>query len=166
MRLFVAINFNNETRSALLALRDDLRSKSIRGNFSTPENIHLTLVFLGECDRMETAAVKSAMDGIAFQPFIIEIDRIGLFRRGGGSIWWAGARKSEQLIDLQRALTNRLISSGFALDTRKYSPHITLGREVLTDAIPRRIPPFGETVTRIELMKSERIDGKLTYTAI
>ena len=52
------------------------------------------------------------------------------------------------------------------MDGRKYNPHITLGREVVTDVSPWRIEPFGETVTSVELMKSERIDGKLTYTAI
>ncbi len=52
------------------------------------------------------------------------------------------------------------------MDGRKYSPHITLGREVVTDAAPWQIEPFGETVTGIDLMKSERIGGKLTYTAI
>ena len=48
MRLFVAINFNNETRSRLLDLRDELRGKSQRGNFTAPENLHLTLAFIGE----------------------------------------------------------------------------------------------------------------------
>jgi hypothetical protein len=38
MRLFIAINFNSDTRRGLLALRDDLRFRSERGNFSLPEN--------------------------------------------------------------------------------------------------------------------------------
>ena len=59
-----------------------------------------------------------------------------------------------------------LYISGFEMDGRKYHPHITLGREVLTDAAPWMVEPFGETVTSIELLKSERINGKLTYTAI
>ena len=47
-----------------------------------------------------------------------------------------------------------------------YSLPITIGREVVMKAEPWQTPPFGETVTKIELMKSERINGKLTYTAI
>ena len=50
MRLFIAINFNTETCTQLLALRDELRIESQRGSFTAPENLHLTLVFLGECD--------------------------------------------------------------------------------------------------------------------
>jgi 2'-5' RNA ligase len=62
MRLFVAINFNDDTRSRLLALGEEIRSHSVRGNFSAPENLHLTLAFLGECDPQQTAAAKAAID--------------------------------------------------------------------------------------------------------
>lgn len=172
MRLFIAINFNNETRAQLIALRDELRSCLKCGNFTPDENLHLTLAFLGECDAKQTSTVKAAMDAIRFEPFNIEIDRIGRFKRDGdrrsapGDLWWAGVQSSKALIEMQSALTDNLIGAGFTLEKRKYSPHITLGREVITDAEPRRIEPFGETITGIDLMKSERIGGKLTYTSI
>jgi len=166
MRLFIAVNFNDATRSRLLALRDELRSRSERGNFSLPENLHLTLAFLGECDAKQTAAVKSVMDAAVFEPFDVLIERAGRFKRDGGDVWWAGLRGSKPLSELQRELTNGLIAAGFALDKREYNPHITLGRKVMTETVPWQFEPFGETVTSIELMKSERINGKLTYTAI
>jgi len=166
MRLFIALNFTAETKSRLLALRDDLRTQSQRGNFSQPENLHLTLAFLGECDARQTAAAKQAMAAVNFAPPEIIIDRVGRFRRDGGDIWWAGVKETPALMALQRDLTERLRAAGFALEQRKYSPHITLGREILTDAAPWAIEPFGETVPRVELMKSERVQGKLTYTTI
>ena len=177
MRLFIAINFNDKTLSSLLALRDGLRSHSEAGSFSLPENLHLTLAFLGECDGKQGAAAKTAMDSLCFAPFELRIWHIGCFGGGrpgnrgsqqgrGGAIWWAGAEESKPLLELQRELTDKLISAGFILDTRKYSPHITLGRQVVTAEAPRRIEAFGETVRRIDLMKSERVNGKLTYTAI
>ena len=166
MRLFIAINFNSGTKAGLISLRDDLRACSKRGNFSVPENLHLTLVFLGECDVKQAAAVKTAMDAVVSGPFYISIEQIGRFRAGGGDIWWAGANGGKELLELQRDLTGMLTEAGFKLEKRKYSPHITLGREVVTDKSPRELEPFGETVSSIELMKSERISGKLTYTAI
>jgi 2'-5' RNA ligase len=166
MRLFIAINFNPDTRSRLLALRDELRSRSERGNFSLPENLHLTLAFLGECTPKQSSDAKAAIDPISFAPFDIIIDRVGRFKRDGGDIWWASGEPPVRLISLQRDLTDKLISAGFSLDKRKYSPHITLGREVVTDASPWSVEPFGETVCKIDLMKSKRIAGKLTYTAI
>jgi 2'-5' RNA ligase len=166
MRLFVAFNFIDNTRAQLIALRDELRSRSTRGNFTVTENLHLTLAFLGECDAKQTAAAKTAMDAIGFEPFNLAIENVGRFKRDGGDIWWAGAQASKPLTDLQSRLTDNLIAAGFTLDKRKYSPHITLGREVVTDTQPWTVEPFGETITRFELMKSERINGKLTYTAI
>jgi len=126
----------------------------------------MTLAFLGECDQKQAAAAKAAMDETRFEPFAVSIDAVGRFRRDGGDIWWAGAKEDKALADLQRGLTNRLTAAGLAVDTRKYSPHITLGREVVTGAAPRALEPFGETVAAIDLMKSERIRGQLVYTAI
>jgi len=168
MRLFIAINLNDETRSNLLALRDELSSRAERGSFSLPENMHLTLAFLGECSPKQASLAKTAIGALSFEPFQMLIERFGNFGRGGreGAIWWAGVRESEPLRSIQRELTDRLTEAGFTLDRRKFSPHITLGRQVVTDTAPRRIEPFGETVSKIDLMKSERIDGKLTYTQI
>jgi len=166
MRLFIAINFNSDTRTQLLAMRDDLRSRSERGNFSLPENLHLTLAFLGECTAKQVSDAKAVMDLVSFDPFDIHIERVGQFKRNTGDIWWAGVRGNRSLLNLQRGLTSKLIAAGFTLDRREYNPHITLGREIVTDAIPWQIEPFGETVTAIELMKSERIAGKLTYKSI
>ena len=166
MRLFIALNFNDSTRSGLLALRDRLRAGARRGNYSHDANLHLTLAFLGECDEVQTAAVKSIMDALHFEPPEVTIERVGRFRRDGGDIWWAGVRKTRPLLDLQGAITELLNAAGFTLDRRDYNPHITLGREVATTAPPWEITPFGETVNCVDLMKSERVGGKLTYTAI
>ena len=166
MRLFIAINFSGETVNRLASLRDELRSRSRRGNFSLPENLHLTLVFLGECDKKQSTAAKAAMDELSLSPMEILIERVGRFRRDGGDIWWAGVRENRALLNLQHELTEKLLAAGFDLDRRRYSPHITLGRSVETDASPWNVTPFGETVPNIELMNSERVKGILTYTAI
>ena len=167
MRLFVAVNFSDETKSRLAALRDELRAKSAGGNFSADENLHLTLAFLGECDAKQLSAAKNALDSLSAPPAIdICVDRIGRFSRNGGDIWWAGVAENAALDALQQDLANKLISAGFNLESRKYSPHVTLAREVATDAKPWRITPFGESVNSAGLMKSERIRGKLTYTAV
>jgi len=167
MRLFIAINLNNATKDSLVDLRDDLKSLSERGNFTFRENLHITLAFLGECDAKQAAAAKAAMDSLSLRPFDVRIERIGRFMAGQGeATWWAGVSVGETLSALNLELADRLEAAGFLIDKRKFSPHITLGRRVVTDAVPRRVGPFVETVKKIDLMKSERIDGKLTYTAI
>jgi len=227
MRLFIAINLDDKTKSALLALRDELRSRSEYGSFTQPENLHLTLAFLGECSAEQAAAAEAAMDMVNFGRFDLVIDRVGRFggnrgttnrvgqfggNRGttnrdgrfgskhgnstpekpqgfagrgaaterasfsptGGNeraqsaatTWWAGLRESKTLLELQRDLTGKLSGAGFVLESRRFSPHITIGRRVETGAAPWSIEPFGETVGKIDLMLSERIDGRLTYTEI
>ena len=166
MRLFTAINFSPGTCLRLTLLQDELRAKSARGNFTSPENIHLTLVFLGECGGAQLAAAKAALDAVHFEPFSIEVDRVGCFARGESNIWWAGVRESRPLLNLQSQLINKLAIEGFALDSRRYSPHITLGRKVEGNIAGWWVEPFGETVSSIELMRSERLQGKLTYTQI
>ena len=64
MRLFIAINLNKETKNKLLALYDELRNSSVRGKFSLPENLHVTLAFLGECDYKQADEIKVVMDSI------------------------------------------------------------------------------------------------------
>ena len=166
MRLFIAINFNAETKNRLLALCDELRGVSSRGRFSLPENLHLTLAFLGDCDARQTAVVKAVMDSVVFQAFDFIIDCIGRYKRDGGDLWWAGVRENQNLTELHKNLTAGLLENGIVCDKRKFNPHITLGREIITKMQPRQVEPFGEMVTKIELMKSERIGGKLIYTAI
>jgi 2'-5' RNA ligase len=130
MRLFVAINFNDGTRSRLLSQRNELRSKSQGGNFSLPENLHLTLAFIGEVSPKKIDRIKAVLDTVDFAPFDATIERLGTFSRG--TLWWAGLREDRSLMDLQREIEHKLALCGFEMDGRKYSPHITLGREVVT----------------------------------
>jgi 2'-5' RNA ligase len=164
MRLFIAINFNSETLARFLSLRDELRSRSVRGNFSAPENLHLTLVFIGDISPKKLGKIEAILETVEFEPFDVTVERLGTFSHG--TLWWAGLRKDQPLMDLQHEIEYKLALCGFEMDGRRYKPHITLGREVVTDAAPWRIEPFGEQVRKIDLMKSERINGKLTYTVI
>jgi 2'-5' RNA ligase len=65
-------------------------------------------------------------------------------------------------------LRKELISNGFKIDDKKFSPHITLGREILLK--DNSVWDFkinaAEKVNKISLMKSERINGKLVYTEV
>jgi 2'-5' RNA ligase len=77
------------------------------------------------------------------------------------------------LTRLQKELVKELKVEGFYdLDDHEYRPHLTLGRRVTTvrefdeKSFAAEIPVLQTDVTRLSLMKSERIGGKLTYTEI
>ena len=67
MRLFIAINFDPETKRKLLEVQHRLRELG-KGNFSREDNLHLTLAFIGEVPMERLEDVKAAMDQVKFPP--------------------------------------------------------------------------------------------------
>jgi 2'-5' RNA ligase len=172
MRLFIAINLNEEIKNYLVTAIHELKKASTGGNFTHYENLHLTLVFLGELNPDRVGEIKSAMNRTKGGPFRLSISGFGRFRRRGGDIHWAGIEQNQELIGIQKRLAAELENAGFTLEDREYSPHLTLGREVrLSDPTAGIYGTLESekkemTVSRISLMQSERINGKLTYTEI
>lgn len=166
MRLFVAINFNDETRFRLAEIQRKIRSSAPRGRFPDPANFHLTLAFLGECDAKERHAAQNILSSMIFAPFELTFERIGRFERRGGDLWWAGIALTRDLKELQNALSRGLASVGFELDSRPFKPHVTLVRQILEKITITAPQPFSETVRSIELMESTRIDSRLTYVPL
>ena len=167
MRLFLAIELDEATKDKLAQAADALRQCSVRGNFTRRENFHLTLVFLGETDR--AAAVRKAMHEVQMAPFTLCIRGSGVFKRSGGDICWAGVQKDPALMDLYSSLFNALLTQGFRPENRPYTPHLTLGREVVLRKDAGDLPQLAEMhvkVNAITLMRSDRIQGKLTYTPV
>lgn len=166
MRLFIVINFDQHTKRNLLAVQDRLRQLG-EGRFTRPENLHLTLAFLGEVSPHRVAAVQGAMEQTAFAPFTLRFDHTGCFRREGGDIPWVGLAPNQSLQSLQSALCDRLRVAGFRLEERSFTPHITLAREMrFGDKRPKTLleSPFEAPVAAISLMCSQRVDGRLIYT--
>ena len=160
MRLFIAITFSPPIRSALLAAIDTLRRQGA-GNFTWPENLHLTLAFIGETADVE--GVRAGREeGCAGGPFSISLEGVGHF----GDLWWAGLRENPRLEALARRVADSLGRRGFPLEKRPWRPHITLVRRWRGPRPVLPAPRGTMTVRRISLMKSERIQGRLVYTEL
>ena len=91
MRLFVAIKLDPGFVKALTKIQGAMKALGVRGNYSKPENLHITLAFIGEYGDPKKAleAVKS----VKITPFEIALSGVGSF----GSLWWAGLSGSEPL---------------------------------------------------------------------
>jgi len=169
MRLFIAINFSNEIKKRLAAAQDLLKKQAMKGNFTRPENLHLTLIFLGEITQDRLAAVKRSIDSIEGKAFELNTKGLGRFRRGGGDIWWTGIDGSPMLTRIYTTLADSLSDAGFEIEKRAFKPHLTLAREVFLkndETMPGPVDSINIAVGKISLMKSERINGTLTYTEI
>jgi len=166
MRLFSAINPDPATADRLTSLQDTLRGTASRGNYSHPDNLHMTLVFLGEMPNTDVPAAMGAVIDLICKPFTMVVDHVGRDRRRGRELWWAGIIECRELLNLQRTLARRLDARGCQFDRRPFRPHITLAREVETVGLPWPIEPFSWPVTELHLMKSERINNQLVYSSL
>lgn len=170
MRLFIAVNFTPGIKNRLSDVIEELKKKSVKGNFTRVENLHLTIVFIGETTKINL--VKQAMDGISAPAFTLMIKGFGCFPREGGSIYWLGIEKNETLNSIYEELNKELLKNGFSLEKRGFKPHLTIGREVALnkgfnrEEFIKSITPMEMKVDGISLMKSERLGGKLVYTEI
>lgn len=172
MRLFIAIHGDTKTHDELVALQNRIRECAGKGNFTSRDNLHLTLVFLGEIHPSRIPAIKKSMENLVSAPFEIIYHTLGYYRRDGKDLWWVGLRKSKELLDMRRNLVDLLSDEGFSIEKRTYSPHLTLAREVEIREMQDKlllegsVKPFSSQVGSISLMKSERLHGILTYTEV
>lgn len=170
MRLFIAILFSEEIKDKLCDAINVLRASAARGNYTNRDNLHLTLVFIGETNR--TGDIEKAIETVNAEPFTLTVGGVGTFKRNGGDIYWAGVKLSNELLSIYRQLYATLSADGFSLENREYKPHLTLGREVVLPAgvdkkcMEAVCTEMTMPVKAIHLMKSEGMNGKLVYTPI
>ena len=174
MRLFIAVCFSEDVNQHLLKSINQLKSKTT-GNFTKPNNLHMTLVFIGETDRVED--IKSAMDEVCKDqsPYDLTLNHIGRFERGRTSLVWAGGH-SKKLPMIYENLVKILTIKGFEIEKRKFLPHITLGRQIIfqksknkeeTDSFLKTLEfEAADEIDSIILMSSERTDSGLVYRKI
>lgn len=167
MRLFVSIPFEADTREGVIGLTADLRRLGVTGNVTRPENLHLTLAFLGETRRLEQA--KRAVQGCTEAAFSLALPALRVSGGGRNPMLWLAVARSSELSLLQGALAQRLRDEGFSIEQRPFSPHITLVREA---RLPQGFSPSREglpiplRVNAVHLMRSDRVNGTLTYTTV
>ncbi len=160
MRLFVAVCCSSAVRNSLAKVIAALRHQG-SGTFTRPENLHLTLAFIGETDRVDEAkaAVHRAAVGGSFS---LTVEGIGCF----GDLWWAGVREDTRLEQLALGVQQSLREADFPIEERSWWPHITLVRRWRGPRPQVDIPPVSMQVEAVSLMKSEQVEGKTVYMEI
>lgn len=131
IRSFVAIDIDNE--KILNQLRDvqgKLIETSARIKSVKPENIHITIRFLGDIHIEMIDKIHSSMEKVSFTPFDVRIHGIGAFPTSKYvRIVWAGIEDGRKKIEaIFNQLEPQLRVLGFKPDLRGFSPHITISR--------------------------------------
>ena len=94
-----------------------------------PDQMHLTLRFIGDVNSSVFRDVLEALPGVRSEPFSIQLEGLGFFPpRGNPRVVWVGMKKNDALIRLRKKVESVLVNAGLDPEGRKYSPHITLAR--------------------------------------
>lgn len=170
MRLFIAIELPDDIKEKIYESSLLLKQNCLQGSYSSKENYHITLAFLGEVDPGRVADIRKIMDGIDFPSGDITIGKLSCFRRDGGDIWFRSVFVPKSVVKLYYELAERLRDAGFTVDAKKFRAHITLARRVMlaTDADMKscETSDLQCRADSMSLMLSERKEGKLTYTCL
>ncbi len=125
LRLFVAIDLPAEAKEAILGLRNRLQGVKWVG----PEQLHLTLRFIGDVDQALCNSIGENLSGIMAPPFLLTLRGVGYFPpKRDPRILWVGSDKSDALHNLRNLVEKALLLSGLEPEGRSFSPHITIAR--------------------------------------
>ncbi len=129
MRLFTAIDLPEEMLDRLREFLARLRH-SAKLRWSEPENLHVTIKFIGEWPEARIEELKRALTGVRqTSPIDVAVRGVGWFpslRRP--HTFWAGVEAGEPLAALARAAGEAVAAIGVPAETRAYTPHLTLAR--------------------------------------
>lgn len=131
MRAFIAIELSRDLQDKLAALEDKLKTGSPDVKWVEPENIHLTLKFLGDVTQEKIAALKKSLSDLTggFDAFSAEITGLGGFPNlKSPRIIWIGIKNNAMLLTMVKFLEENLEKLGFPKEKRAFSAHLTLGR--------------------------------------
>jgi 2'-5' RNA ligase len=124
-RLFFALWPAPHVQAALSRIPEGL--SRARGRPSHRDDLHVTLVFLGNVAAERLACVEQAAAQLRSEPFELHIDQLGYWS-GSRILWCAPSTTPEPLVQLVRDLRERLKGCGFKPERRHYAVHITLMR--------------------------------------
>lgn len=131
-RTFICFEIDPEVRAALGKIISECKKFREQIRWPKPENIHLTLKFLGDVSARQIEEIAGILEDIsASTPALqITLDRLGAFPnfRTPRILWVGSSNTPEALAGLVADLQERLAPLGFEKQKRIYRPHLTLGR--------------------------------------
>jgi RNA 2',3'-cyclic 3'-phosphodiesterase len=131
MRTFIAIKIKPEKQllTVYSALRKSLELEAV--SWVNPENLHLTLRFLGETSVQQSEEIMHLLDEVAlrFYPFQFNLKEAGFFKsKNQPRVLFFAVENGLMLSQLAAEIGERFVALGFNREERSYNPHLTIGR--------------------------------------
>src|SRR5467141_2348817 len=124
MRLFVALEIPSTVRENLAALLKSLRTVSPQTRWVRPENLHVTLKFIGEVQETKLAAIRSVLAGVrSDQPVTVDFRGLGFFpNEKRPRVFWAGIEASPNLKTLAADIESVVEKLGIPRCLKNFAP--------------------------------------------
>jgi 2'-5' RNA ligase len=183
MRLFIAVPLEDRARTELASAGHSLRRSLGRAaddlRWSSPEQAHLTLHFLGDVGAPNVDVLLAALRApVPEPPFNLTLEGFGAFPPSGAVrvVWMGIAAGAGPLARVHEEIGRRLTSAGFVLEARPFTPHLTLarargGRPGAGGALRRALagvasPRIASRVEAVTLMQSDLSGPRPRYAAL
>jgi 2'-5' RNA ligase len=148
-RLFVAIDPPEEIKTRLSEICYGMPG----AKWLQPEQMHITLKFIGEVDGAVLREAREALATIHVVPFEVTVKGVGFFPpRGDPQMLWAGIDGNDRLVQMRNKIETTLERAGIGREKRKFAPHIGLANVkqtpppkvagYLAEFSLLRLPPF------------------------
>jgi 2'-5' RNA ligase len=132
LRTFVAVEMSPQVRSRAADLVERLRVSQVKATWIKPDNMHLTLKFLGDTPENLIADVAQELTEAARgqQPFTIRVAGAGAFpdTRRPRTVWIGVQEGRQEICELAGRIEAALTRLGIRRERRSYSPHLTIAR--------------------------------------
>lgn len=138
IRSFAAIAMPERIAEAL----DDLQEGLAGAHWTPAENLHLTLVFLGEQPPRALEDFDAALLGLRHPGFELRLSGVDAFGRKDARVVFAGVAPSPPLLALQAKVAVAARQADIAIESRKYAPHVTIARLARGAVRPDRLQAY------------------------
>ncbi len=178
-RAFVAIELDTASAGSIARLIQGLKAKLPDVRWSRPEQLHLTLKFIGEVVNRELpqlcGALRDACSGI--EAFSLELSGLGAFPKNKPPrvVWVAAEDPQGMLGALAERLDERMAVLGVPHENRAFTPHLTLGRVSRGADLQRLQQVMEDTASQVSvrcevdelvLLSSFKEQGQVVYDAL
>ena len=129
MRLFVAIDLDEQIRQKILRFMEGVSGFAPDVRWMKPQALHLTLKFIGEFPEHKLEGLKAALANVRSEPFDLAFSGTGFFPTAKSArVFWIGVHADERLPKLAAVVDDAVAKLGIERETRAYTPHLTLAR--------------------------------------
>ena len=160
MRLFIGIKVDDKGKKKIDNYFKLFYENKVRGNYTKINNLHMTLIFLGEVSSDKVDLLKEIIGKIKVQDGLLIISKIKMLKE----IMIGEIEKTKELDEIYSYLCKELKRESFSFDEHKFYPHITLVRKA--ENYQKYINVDMNIISvfdKITLFESKRINNDLVY---